>query len=212
MLAIVPSLIAWYIAKNLNYRNTFLIFAVVHVVGFILLVNLKFILPQFDVLKILAFKQKDFINLAFESKAGSYIKIVRIDQSVLSLIKASPLALVNVLLRPFPTEASNIFMALSSVENLLLVFAFIAFILFPKRSGKPNKGFWLTSFFFVLTLALLIGWVTPILGAIVRYKIPLLPFCYILLFSITDFKKMTTYFKLSGLAELLDKEIELWTK
>ena len=32
------------------------------------------------------------------------------------------------------------------------------------------------SLFFTVTLGALIGWVTPILGAIVRYKIPLMPF------------------------------------
>ena len=44
--------------------------------------------------------------------------------------------------------------------------------------------------FFVLSLALLIGSVTPVLGAVVRYKAPMLPFLVFALFQLIDFDKI----------------------
>ena len=127
-------------------------------------------------LEILVQKQQDFIRLSQAMNSGSMLYTVPLDPDFLSFIKAAPLAFTNVLLRPFPGESFSPFLLIASAENAILL---VAMVLVVFRFQKPNKDqLNLIVFFllFVVGLFVLIGWVTPVMGAIVRYKVPALPF------------------------------------
>ena len=46
------------------------------------------------------------------------------------------------------------------------------------------------SLVFCLLLALVIGWTTPVIGALVRYRVPLLPFLLLAFMCIADPKRI----------------------
>jgi TRAP-type mannitol/chloroaromatic compound transport system permease small subunit len=65
------------------------------------------------------------------------------------------------------------------------------------KPRKPQKsGFMMLSFSlsFVSVLGVLTGEVVPVLGALVRYKLPALIFIFAVLFSLTDFQKIQKQF------------------
>ena len=110
---------------------------------------------------------------------------------------AIPEVLINVLFRPFITEVHSIFYLLAAVENLLLLILIVTMLFFFKKPNAYQLNFLFFGLFFTLILATLIGWTTPILGAVVRYKVPFLPFLFTLIFSCIDFNKINQKFNLS---------------
>jgi hypothetical protein len=89
---------------------------------------------------------------------------------------------------------------LAGIENLVILAFIILCIIFI----KPLSGIqWEYVFFcssFVILQFLIIGCTTPILGAIVRYKVPALPFLLITFLLLLDkekiIKKIPLYFKI----------------
>lgn len=122
----------------------------------------------------------------------SYVDVPPIHDSGIQLIKNIPLALVNVLVRPLPTDNGSNFKYIVFLENL----AFLLFIVWciGKRKSLSNeqKG-WL--FYLVgsaILITLIIGWTTPILGAIARYKMVPQLLLIIASFILLKQKKETT--------------------
>lgn len=125
--------------------------------------------------------QTQFHVLLDYGKTGSGIEIPKLEGTIASTIKAAPMALVNALFRPFPKDVSSAFMLLAVAENLLLVLLILLVLFRLDRQFLNHPIFWLCIFFAALIL-LLTGLVTPIVGAIVRYKVPALPFLVCALF------------------------------
>lgn len=108
-------------------------------------------------------------------RTGSTIDIPKLDDSIWSIVKASPAALMNSLFRPFPWQIDSPFMLLSGLENLIVLLLIVLALILFDRSGISSPTFYLAVGFAVVIL-LLTGLVTPVVGAIVRYKVPALPF------------------------------------
>lgn len=109
------------------------------------------------------------------TKSDGYIDVTLINDSFSQLLKNIPEALVNSLLRPMLFDNGSWLKYPAMIETIL-IFIFLGFSIKKRKSISKNQ--WATIIaiaLFILTLALLIGWVTPVLGAIVRYRIP----CYI---------------------------------
>jgi hypothetical protein len=80
------------------------------------------------------------------------------------------------------------------IENVLLVgFLFLAIFNF-KKPEKESIYFVLFSLVFIVYLSAMIGLVTPILGAIVRYKLPVMPFLYLVILTFVDKEKLKIKF------------------
>ncbi len=99
---------------------------------------------------------------------------------------AKILPAINVtLFRPYPWEINSAFMLLSSMESMFFLgFTFLVMInIGPIRMGSLTLKNPLVfgSLIFVLAFAFAVGAVTYNFGALVRYKIPILPFFLILL-------------------------------
>ena len=107
--------------------------------------------------------------------ANSYIQTPWLTPGPSSFIRATPSALFNSLFRPFPLEGHSLLMLMASLENLLLwipLFALLIGALIRKKTLMPFS-LWLLSG--VLIYFVIIGWLTPNLGSLVRYKVPVLP-------------------------------------
>ena len=74
--------------------------------------------------------------------------------------------------RPFPSDPGSKLKYLSMFEVWVL-FAFLFYALINRRSiAKKEKEIILGLILFAISLTLLIGWTTPVLGAITRYRFP----------------------------------------
>ncbi|TAL61925.1 MAG: hypothetical protein EPN85_03650 [Bacteroidetes bacterium] len=128
-----------------------------------------------------------------QAAAGSNIKIPSLNGTFLSILKNTPVAFSNTFLRPYIFETKNPLMLLSAIENcLILVITFVC-VLFCYKN-VPNRHlvyFCLTT---VILLFALIGLTTPVMGASVRYKIPVLPFLLIAFLLILDKEKLLKKF------------------
>lgn len=116
--------------------------------------------------------------------SGSFVKVPMVNYSLLQLIKNTPIALFNVMVRPLPTDGGSDFKYLIFIENILFI-VFLAFCLFKRKELSMEEKSWV---FYLgvaaFLLILIIGWTTPILGAIVRYKMAAQLFLLILAFII----------------------------
>ena len=125
-------------------------------------------------------------------KTGSTIAIPLLDDSVWSILKATPAAFINATFRPFPWNIRSPFMALSGLENIVLLGLLILAIFFFQSQALSNPIFYV-SISFALVILVLTGLVTPVVGAIVRYKVPALPFLACGLLALVNTVRIETY-------------------
>ena len=153
-------------------------------------VAIGFINPEYNIINILVTKQNDFVNMSIVMKVNSAFEMAPLTPDLWSIIKAVPQGLLNCFTKPWPNELKNPLFLASFFENLLILFALIIAILFHKSKKEIAIKFVLFCFFFGLFLYAIIGITTPITGALVRYKVPVIPFILIGILSIIDLKKL----------------------
>jgi hypothetical protein len=125
-------------------------------------------------------------------KSDGYIELTLIKGSFKQMLKNIPEALINSLFRPFFNDPGSWLKYPAMVETMLLFFFLIYAIAKRRKLSGNDKALILSILLFVLTLSLIIGWVTPVLGAIVRYRIPAyLGILIIALIIINPVKKIT---------------------
>ncbi len=113
-------------------------------------------------------------------KDGSTYTLGEIDYTPLGILKKAPESLIVALFRPFPFEIKSLVMLLASLESSIYLF-FTVFVLVKRgvlsiiRStfSHPLAGF---SIVFTIILGFIVGLSSYNFGALVRFKIPLLPF------------------------------------
>jgi hypothetical protein len=147
------------------------------------------IFPGFDALDILVTKQRDFVGLARFMHSGSLIDIPMLTPDIWSFIKHAPQAFFITLFRPFITEADSLLMLMAALENLLILIILILTLRFISFK-EMNKSIFYACLFAVVFMFVLTGLITPVMGAMVRYKVPALPFLMILLIMLMDKEKM----------------------
>lgn len=153
---------------------------------FLLASALKWIFPTVDIFSFMAEKQAENIRMALETKAGSYFEIPGLNGRAINFIVNIPTGFLNAVIRPLPHEIHSPLMMLSAAENII-VFVTIVFVLLRsvKKTGTQS-GIFFFSVMFVLILFTVIGMMTPVSGALVRYKIQGLPFLIFALFSLME--------------------------
>lgn len=105
-------------------------------------------------------------------RSDGFIETTPIDNSFAQLILNIPEALKNSLLRPFVSDPGS-WLKFPATLEVILLFGFIVYSIYQRRElDSGDQGLLWAFGIFVLCLSLTIGWVTPVLGAIVRYRIP----------------------------------------
>lgn len=117
-----------------------------------------------------------------EAYGSNKFDIGAFEPTLPSIASKFPVATNAGLFRPYLWESNNWVMAFSGLENLILLYFSILLIFrlgpigfFRKIFGKPLLAFCLL---FSILLAFSIGLTTANFGAMVRYKIPLIPFFF----------------------------------
>lgn len=96
------------------------------------------------------------------------------------VLKKAPVAINAAFFRPYIWEVGSPTMVFSGVENTIILF-FVIWLLLTKGvfsffSNIFNDSFLLFCLVFCLFLGLVVGLSTPNFGALVRYRIPIMPF------------------------------------
>ena len=123
-------------------------------------------------------------------KAGSSIAVNRLEPNAKSILMNAPAAIFNCLFRPLPGEADSALMLMSSAENIFMLLFIILVMVFRKKKTKIAFNEVYFCLFFILLLSAISGLTTPILGALVRYKIPALLFLFIAGLLVLDEQKL----------------------
>jgi len=136
-----------------------------------ILVESAFPYQKDEPLKVMALPNKKPWNLAFRfNRCGSYIEVNYINYSPKKLIKDIPQAINNSTFRPYFNDPGSALKYLATLEVIVL-FGFLIYAIVKRRKlSKKEKAMIVGLVVFAITMMLLIGWTTPVLGAIVRYR------------------------------------------
>lgn len=132
-----------------------------------------------------------WINYYSTNRCGSYIPLTSIRNDYHQLLKNCPEALINATLRPFPTDPGGNMIWFNFIETIGLV-VFCVYMRWKSGFYIRHKQLplWVVLVVSSIGVLLLIGWTTPVLGAIARYRVP----AYLMLFlsSILSLKNETS--------------------
>jgi hypothetical protein len=201
-LSVLPGLIFLVWVQHSARKHLFLKLGTVFLFSGILALGLPRITGIQSPLVTLSQKQYEFKQLAsgemLDSEfrkipvAGSKIDIPDLEPDLRSFAKNAPMAIVNVLLRPFPQQARGPFLLMAFLENILVIVFIILAILYRKPTASWSTAYILFCLSFVLLQFLIIGETTPIVGAITRYRTISLPFLLIAFLCILDKQKLVS--------------------
>lgn len=177
----------WLLQKKTNL-NKWLLILLNYSAYFAAAIVWHFIRFKWSLFTVFKWKKKDFEGLAKSMNAKSLISTYDLEDNAWSFVVNIPQGLFNALFRPFIWEAYTPFIMLNAIENLLFFAFMLLCFYFRKRTGVSNVSL----YFLVYAVSLLtvVGMVTPIMGSLVRYKIPALPFLLMFFISMIDVEKV----------------------
>lgn len=105
-------------------------------------------------------------------ESGSRINITPIQNNPMQLLQNMPEALVNVLFRPWPNDPPHSLMKWYFILENILIWMLLIWAATRIRTSEM-KNVLVVFIVASLFIALMVGWITPVLGAIVRYKMPI---------------------------------------
>ena len=191
LLAFVPAIISLFIAKIMRFKHTVLVNLLVPSVLVILLMNAYRVFPDFDVMKQMASLQQDMLRMSYYSGAGSVTDANPLAPTLMGFVRNLPEALLNATLRPALTEVKNGLQLFAGIENTFIGFVILLAIgLYQPVTDAPKKALVWFCLSFTFMLFALTGLTTPILGTLVRYRMPALPFLGIALLLLSDTERL----------------------
>jgi hypothetical protein len=132
-------------------------------------------MPQWSLFSTLQGKQFDFIQMAKSVNAGSQIWVIPMDGTWGTFLKLIPLGIWNTLYYPNAEMLKNALSWVAFVENACLFLLIIGGAVgVVQRKMAPMWVLGMLLFGFAVFS--LIGMTAPVVGAMVRYKAPVLPF------------------------------------
>jgi hypothetical protein len=200
LMIILPGLIAWWWIARTSYRFTLVKFMAIYILAGAVLFNLHHMIEHFDVAYLVYIKQQNFIHLAEATEAGSLLRVKLLEPTFVSLVSNAPAAVFHTLTRPYLFESMSPLYLLAGLENLIILLLgsyYLWCARLPFASPK-QKVLFMFSVFLVLILFALIGLVTPVMGAMVRYKAVGLPFLMVAFIIMSDDNKVFRNLKFPG--------------
>ncbi|HIE15386.1 MAG TPA: hypothetical protein EYP69_00500 [Bacteroidales bacterium] len=188
LVALLPGVVIFFwLKKSKQFALTK--FLIVHLI-FAIIIAINPV-EKYNLIEIITQKQHDFINMVEAAgNVNSYYQIPYLEPTVWSILKNIPTAIINSLLRPFPHDLHSLIMIPPFFENIGLLGLFILIFGFRNKLLENFLPYFYFSVSFLLILLSLVGLTTPVIGALVRYKVPALPFLFILIFYFLDTHKL----------------------
>jgi len=179
LVAFLPAIICYLVAHFTKAKNALIYGALLTCFG-VVMINAKHIPPHIDMVKILERKQSDFKRLAEWQHAGSEFELTAIEPSFIGVAKVVPEGIFNSFFRPLPWNAKSALYYPAILENIivLMLLAGIILALIYKEVYLKSEAKTLLWFCFVFTILffIILGFITLVAGALVRYNVPALPF------------------------------------
>jgi len=188
LFSLIPGLFFLVIHKFYK-KQAVLIFTAIYTLTILFFFNSQHLTNQ-NLAEIMSFKQHDFINMLNHTEnVGSRVDIPILEPNFISFFNAIPSALNNTFIRPSFFDVHSVIVLPAVIENIMFMLIFILSIFFfDKAKFQKNISIILFSLSFVITLSIVIGLTTPVLGAVVRYKVPYLPFLAFVFILVANFK------------------------
>lgn len=189
LFAILPGSLVWYLTNSLwRIKNFFLKMTLTPILvillagtGYVLLTSLQNSLGTYALDKVMdraVVVQQDLKQDYYGGSAR--FDIGDFDATFSSMILKAPAAINASLFRPFVWEAKNPVMMLAAIENLYVLFLTIYLVFKLKVINIflliRKNSLLIFSLLFSIFFAFSVGIATANFGALVRYKIPLIPF------------------------------------
>lgn len=187
-MAIFPTALVWILYKRLASIKNALVKYILLPFGFFMLIAVSLAvlsslgdeLGKFSLDKALDTVVLTQNDLKRSDEYGhNYFDVGEIDASWASVLSKAPIALNATLFRPYFYECHNFTMLMSGLENLWLLILFIRILWITRLAMLTTtimkNPLVLTCISFTIVFGFLTGITTPNFGALVRFKIPLLP-------------------------------------
>jgi hypothetical protein len=170
LVALVPLFFAYLISMRKNESRPTLFVRIFGVACLIFGASL-FFPPRYQLSLPIQRAQANF----FQLDGNTRYALDSLKPGPVSFIKILPQAIANAILRPYPWEGKNTMQSVSSVEVIFLIAGIFYFLLSPGRKQQISHPLYWFFIFYGISQLLIIGYVVPFPGAIVRYRsIPLL--------------------------------------
>lgn len=136
--------------------------------------------------------EKWYLYFTNERSKG-YIHMTLINESYPQLFKNIPEAIINSLFRPIPGDPGSL-LKFPAIIEVFLVYLFLIFAIIKRRSLSLNdKAVVFGLIIFTLLVSVIIGWITPVLGTITRYRIPAYLAIIIISIILIDVRKIKRF-------------------
>lgn len=191
LIALVPGTLALIISKYASFQRVR--FIAVSTLFLVVLIgaSIQYIIPSINFLEVISMKQQAILRLAYYTDSGSAIKVNPLDPNLFSFLRNWPEALFNAAFRPSIIDAKNMLQWFAAFENAFILLCTLLFIGLYRPQPDPAKRavawFCLS---FVLVLFSIMGLSTPILGTLVRFRMPALPFLFIAFLLLSDLPRL----------------------
>ena len=193
IIIMIPLLVAYLWCHFTKGKRALLKYAVVLALFITAGLNMHYLFPHLNFLHLMVHKQHDFIALAQSVNSGSVLAVRPLEDNILSLITNLPQALYNSMFLPWFFQGGSVLTIFAGMENLLIILLLIITLLLSRFRIKDLSSFYLCVFF-ALGIFALTGLTTPVVGAIVRYKVPALPFLVTAMIMAIDKEKFNAVF------------------
>lgn len=150
---------------------------------------------DFNILEMLRFKQVDYRYEARVKKAKSTIKIKELDGNLINLFECLPLGLINAITRPSLIDINSPLILLPAIENTFILLLFFLAFKFKNQVTNDQRAIDLTLRYFTISMLIFLGILVPVIGNLVRYRAPILPFILILLLFRININQFTEYLR-----------------
>lgn len=185
LICMSPAILGLLLVKAAKGRRFWLWFSIPHILAVILLFVGPHLSDGLKVAELMQLKQEAFYNVAEIGNSGSLMRLPEIKSPASVLINA-PHALITTYFRPWPWEWEKAMYIPAALENAILILALVIMIWNYRKPYGLNIPILAFAGSFVLVLGVITGEVVPVLGAVVRYKLPSLIFLFVLIFGLTD--------------------------
>ena len=192
-LALIPALFAWVLAAKVNWHARWTYLGVYLITG-LLFFNIGFISERIQPMDIIIKRQTEYMKLPV---AATQIQLTPLIASFKSFAGNVPEALNHSLMRPYLWEKPVMSLLPLSIELFFYQLLFLLFLFFRRKDTEPvNKPFLLFALCFCLSVFLVIGYIVPNLGTLVRYRSLYLPLLITPLICYVDWKRMAGLIKI----------------
>jgi hypothetical protein len=184
---LLPGLAAWAICHYKKY-TPIVTFSIVYLLFMAVFFNIHTVFPAIDPPGLIVQKQSEFFGL---EKARSQILTPVLYPDFSSFVTNFPATVSHIIFRPFLTDYKLSTLLLPFSIELACYQVFILLFVFIRKKKNENDPFVLFGLFFAFSLLLIIGYIVPVIWAIVRYRSIYLPFILIPVILNIDWEKLT---------------------